>query len=305
VDRESTRPVLVPIKGGLNPAYLLIPLVLGLVLGLGIGLKDRIAGSRVDRDGNYILLASTLYGQSPSQESAAELRQRLVRLGIAEPSYTVLTLADTYSTSRDSDLQRQADGLRIFGQALGGVTSAQVKIPTTTSTPAPTTYASGALPLATPSPMETPGSAAARLTPSATLTPALPATSVGTPTSSIVTLEALPTVTTTASPAVAATATPTARKATSTPTKTTGTTVNKSATVSTGTTQNVYVRKGPATNQAIIVTVPNGSKVMVLKSVTGEAIINGSSVWYLVNWTNGSGTIIQGYVYGKLVKFSS
>jgi hypothetical protein len=55
----------------------------------------------------------------------------------------------------------------------------------------------------------------------------------------------------------------------------------------------------------VIVTIPNGSKVNVLKAVTGEAIIKGSSTWYVVTWRSSSGTTIQGYVYGLLVKFTS
>ena len=61
----------------------------------------------------------------------------------------------------------------------------------------------------------------------------------------------------------------------------------------------------PATSYAVIVTIPNGSKVEVLKKYTGEAILKNQPTWYLVNWRTSSGTVIQGYVYGPLVKLTS
>ena len=300
MERGSARPALVPIKGGPSPAYLLIPVFLGLFLGLGIGLKDRIAGSQVDRDQSYIVLAATLSGQNPTAEVAVDLRQRLVSLGITNPSLTVLTLADDYAKSRDRDRQREADGLRMFGEALGGVTGPLVKVPTAVATGLPTVTPLALLPAdasrASPSPAaptSTPAAIAFAATPtdSAALTPPSAATITSTPEPSPA---AIP---------KKATATP-VRK-TATPVKIPGTTINKSGIASTGTSKNVLVRKAPNTGAAIIVAIPNGSKVQVLKAVSGEAIIKGSPTWYLVNWRNGSGTVIQGYIYGLLVKITN
>lgn len=300
MERSSTRPALVPVKGGLSPAYMLIPVFLGLFIGLGIGLKDRIAGTGVDRDQNYIVLAATLYGQNPTTDVAADLRQRLIGLGITNPSITVLALADDLAKSRDSDNRRQADGLRMFGEALGGVTGSLVSVPTAASAALPTATPLGVLTIdvvkASPSP-----------TPPVTATPTV-STLVASPTGgAALSPTAEPTWTSTPKPS----ATPTVRKATATPTRratstpTGGTAINKTGTASTGTTKNVLLRKGPATSYAVIVTIPNGSTVQVLKAYKGEAILKNQSTWYLVNWQNSSGTVIQGYVYGPLVSFTN
>jgi Bacterial SH3 domain len=299
VERASSRPALVPVKSGLSPAYLLIPVFLGLFIGLGIGLKDRIAGTRVDRDQSYIVLAATLYGQNPTDDVAGDLRQRLQGLGISNPSSTVLALADDLATSRDPDERRQADGLRMFGEALGGVTGPLVNVPTAAVTPIATATPLGALVVDPTKPTPPPATTPAAATPTVLAAAASPTDSTAlSPTPE-------PTATSTPVPTATvrrATATPT-KRATSTPSG--GVAVNKTGTASTGTDKNVLLRKGPATSYDVIVAIPNGSKVDVLKKYTGEAILKNQPTWYLVNWRSGSGNVIQGYVYGPLVKLTS
>ncbi len=101
-----------------NPALLLMALVAGLIVGVGFGLKDQVLGRGIDRDESYLVLASTLYGQDPTPAVASGLRQRLTYLGFANPSVTVLRLADRFGSSRDRQRQREAEGLKIFGEAL-------------------------------------------------------------------------------------------------------------------------------------------------------------------------------------------
>ena len=301
MERSSARPALVPIKAGLSPAYLLIPLFLGLFIGLGIGLWPRIAGAGgSNRDQSYIELAATLYGENPTSQVAADLRQRLINLGIADPSATVLALADTLAASSNSDDRRQADGLRMFGQALGSVTGPLVSVPTAAPAGAVTATPAGILALGAPG---TPSATAAPNTSTPTAL-ALVASPTDSPDPS-----PTPEPTATATPQPSPTATP--KKATATPTRrptatpSGGIAVNKSGIASTGTTKNVLLRKGPATSYAVIVTIPNGSTVYVLKKYTGEAILKDQPTWYLVTWQNSSGTTIQGYVYGPLVKLQS
>jgi hypothetical protein len=301
VERSSARPALEPVRGGLSPVYLLIPVLLGLFVGLGIGLKDRIGGGRVDRDQSYIALAATLYGQNPTSDVAADLRQRMISLGISNPSLTVLTLADDYSASRDPDLQHQADGLRLFGDALKGATGPLVNVPTAAATSLPTPTPLALLAATTPNP--TPSPAQPTATPTSVLA-ALPPTDTATVT---------PTDDLTVSPTPELSPSPTARKATATPTRRatatpiggTGKTINRNGIASTGTTKNVLVRKAPNTSAIVLVTIPNGSKVRVLKSVPGEVITKGYGTWYLVNWTSSTGKVVQGYIYGPLVKLTS
>jgi small-conductance mechanosensitive channel len=71
-----------------------------------------------DLDESYLVLASVLYGQEPTPGTATSLRQKLVSLDFASPAIQVLKLADRFSQSRDRERQREAEGLRLFGEAL-------------------------------------------------------------------------------------------------------------------------------------------------------------------------------------------
>ena len=257
MDSRYARPQVaaVSLEGGWNPAHLLIALVLGLMVGVAFGLRDEIVGRGIDRDESYLVLASTLYGQDPTPAAAASLRQRLVQLGFANPSLTVLKLADRFAASRDRQRQREADGLRIFGEAL----SAGVE-PTAVAHSAPT-----AAPQSTGIPTVAPAAGAVT---GVSTTPA-----------------PQPAATATSQPAATPAAVPaTTPEAQGTPA------VTKSADK-----VPVRLRKEPSTQSAVVAIIPYGASVQVLRVVNGSASDPGIDPkelrWYQVKWGSYTGYI--------------
>lgn len=282
MERRRARPQVAAVSWdrGWNPGLLLIVVTLGLIVGLGLGLRDQIFRGGVDRDESYLVLAATLYGQDPTPAVAAELRQRLIAVGFANPSVTVLRLADRFAASRDRERQREAEGLRILGETLNVAVEAPaaagaVSVPTVQAAPiltVPTTAPASPTPAPQPSAAPT----------------AQPATGVPAPA----------TAQPSAAAATAATATPA-----STPITAPSPTVapaGPQGTIKTADRASAVLRKEPSTKSAKVAVIPFGTKVQILQTVNGKADDPGIDPrelrWYQIKW--GSYT---GYIYYKLI----
>ncbi|MCL5942318.1 MAG: SH3 domain-containing protein [Actinobacteria bacterium] len=261
--RAHAQTAVVSLDHGWNPGLLLMMVTLGLIVGLGLGLKDQVFRKGLDRDDSYLILASTLYGQDPTPAVAGELRQRLSSLGFANPSVTVLKLADRFAASRDRQMQREAEGLRILGEALNVVVDAPAAA---RSVPTATAQATGV----------------------ATAPAVAPASDTPVPQSSPVATPSAP-----APAPAAATAAPTAARSPESP-------QGPQGTIKSADKQPAVLRREPSTLSGKVALIPFGAKVQILQTVNGKAddpnIDPKELRWYQVKW--GSYT---GYVYYKLI----
>lgn len=270
MERRRARPqtAVVSLDHGWNPGLLLMMVTLGLIVGLALGLKDQVFRKGLDRDDSYLVLASTLYGQDPTPAVASGLRQRLSSLGFANPSVTILKLADRFAASRDRQMQREAEGLKIFGEALNVVVDAPAAV---RSVPTATAQATGI----------------------ATAPAVAPAPDTPVPQASPVATPSAPAPAAPAAPPAAATAAPTAARNPQGPQGPQGTIKSENK-------QPAVLRREPSTLSGKVALIPFGAKVQILQTVNGKAddpnIDPKELRWYQVKW--GSYT---GYVYYKLI----
>jgi hypothetical protein len=259
---------------GWNYGFLLMAAAVGLVLGLFVGFKDQFLGTSVDRDERYLVLSASLYGLDPS--TLPQIRQRLSNLAFNNASYTVIRLSERFAASRDRQRQREADGLRLFGEALGSQSDNQNTTPRLTSSPA--AVPAGVVVLSTATPYAT-----ATATPAALVPP-----------TSVAASGATAPVAGTPRPAAPAAAAP---PAPATPTAQPGVTMG---TVKTADKVPVRIRTEPSTQAPTIMVVPTGTKVQVIRVDKGSASDPGIDPaeirWYYVK--NGN---VTGYVYYKLL----
>jgi hypothetical protein len=264
------------IDSGWNYGFLLMATAVGLVLGLFVGFKDQFLGTSVDRDERYLVLSSSLYGLDPSV--LPTIRQRLGDLGFTNASYTIIRMSERFAASRDRQRQREADGLRLFGEALGSQTDTQSGQPRLTASQSPVPAGVVVLSTATPA-------ATATETPSVLVLPTSvaggnPATPAAGP----------------ARPAAPAAAAPPA-PAPPTPTAQPGVTMG---TVKSADKVPVRIRTEPSTQSPTVMVVPVGTKVQVIRVDKGSASDPGIDPaeirWFYVK--NGN---VTGYVYYKLL----
>ena len=259
-------------ESGWNYGWLLMAAVVGLVLGLFVGFRDLFLGTGVDRDERYLVLSAALY--SADQSMLPTIRQRLATLGFGNASYQIIRLSERYAASRDRTKQREADGLRLFGEALGATTDSTsgVSRAAVQPTAASASPALAVLSTATPQPTAT-----AQLT-------AQPTPAGAQPTQSVV--AAAQAQAQSQPPGVAPT-----------PTAPAGATF--------GTTKSsdrvpIRIRAEASTQSAALGVVPYGTKVEVLRVVKGnpnDPGIDPTEVrWYNVRYGN-----VVGYVYYKLL----
>ena len=258
------------IDSGWNYGFLLMAAAVGLVLGLFVGFKDQFLGTSVDRDERYLVLSASLYGLDPSV--LPTIRQRLNALGFNNASYTIIRMSERFAASRDRQKQREADGLRLFGEALGSQPDGPSAPPRVTTSQAPA--AAGAVVLSTATP------AATATAPPAVL--ALPTSAAGTPAT-----------TAAARVAQAAAPAPALPAATTQPSITWGT-------AKTADKVPVRIRTEPSTKAPTIVVVPSGTRVQVIRVDKGSASDPGIDPaeirWYYVKHGN-----LTGYIYYRLL----
>lgn len=246
--------------------------VVGLILGLVLGFRGRVAdhSSQVQQD--YMLLVSDLYFQG---SPLTTVRDRLVKIGFADASLAVVQTADQLSASPDKVKQQEADQLHQFAEALASgvdrntVASAPVRaVPTkdTSSLPGvPTVVPSTVNAIVTSPPISSTDT-------SATPIPA------GVPTAAAAVAAGA------AAPAVAI-ATPAS--------------VGNAHTgvVRTPDQKPVFLRHDTSVKSKAVASMPFGATVEIKATVQGTAVDAGDTRWYHVVY---GGT--DGYVYAKFVQ---
>lgn len=260
-----------------NPALLLMAVVFGMMVGLGLGLKDQLTRRGLDLDESYLVLASVLYGQEPTPGTATSLRQKLVSLDFASPAIQVLKLADRFSQSRDRERQREAEGLRLFGEALNTTVAPVVADRPVVADAVPSAVAATATSASQPTPVTTPNPTVAAIAPA-----------------SGPSAEATPTQAPAAPPPPAPTAT--SPQATPPPASAAETGA-ATATIRSNDGKNLVLRREASSKSAKIVSMPNGSKVQIVNQVTGEAVEGQDNRWFLVKYKD-----LTGYAYAKYIQ---
>lgn len=240
-----------------------------LVVGVLAGLMTlpRLFSGFDTRSESYVLLASTLYQQG---ESPALLRDRLVSVGIAQPSAAVLTLAQRHAGSRDKRQQHQSETLEAFGKVLLNPEATPAR--TEAAPPAPTAPVVAPLPTALP-----------------TLPTALPTLPIGMPTLSTP-IAPRPTGAAAVTPAAGQSgAAPLAATSSSTPT------AIQRGRIRPADGGSARLRKEPKTDGGTLSLIPKEAQVEVLETVRGQDI-EGETRWLRVRYGN-----LTGYLWSKLV----
>lgn len=247
-----------------QPVLMVGALIIGVVVGL-IAVPRLFSGSdgRVE---NYVLLASSLYSQG---ESPVLLRDRLLSVGITQPASTVLSMAQRFSTSRDTKQQHQAESLEAFGKVLLDPEAAVVS-PTPRPQEPPVVVETN--PALTPIPSVGTGTppAASNVAAGATGTPPAGTPASGTP-------AATPTVVVVGA---------------STPAAPGGIQRGKIKPPDGG---SARLRTEPSQTSAAVLLIPNAAPVEILETVRGQSI-EGESRWLRVRYGNRTGYLWSGLV---------
>jgi hypothetical protein len=251
-------------------------LLLGLVVGL-IALPRLFSGMDT-RAESYVVLASTLFKQG---EAPTLLRDRLVSVGIAQPTSAVLSIAQRYAASGDKNRLQQAGALERFGKALlDPATTSPSATPAVTGPAQPTPGTPGPMPAIPSTPIGArptqPAGAAAAGTP--------PAGQVGVP---------LPSTPAPGPPVGGAAGT---SGALASPT-TGGAPAGTPGLVQRGRVKGgpALLRKEPTTVGGTLSLIPNAAQVEVLEVVRGQDI-GGETGWLRARYGN-----LTGYVSSTLV----
>jgi hypothetical protein len=258
----------------------IVALVLGLLFGIALGLRDRAPDRTADFQQRYLLLVSVLHAQGVP---TSDLRDRLLAVGYTNPSGAVLDAADQLARSPEAVSRQEAAQLRQFAADLPAGTeqpTAEASQPVSPAGPAPTAPALSPTPTDVPVGLVQPSSAGTPVpsaTPAPTETPAPPiiATSSGTTTSPerVATPTPRPTPKATAAPAKPGVVAAAGRPA--------------------------VLRAGASTKTAAVATVPSGAAVMVYGSVRGEPLEPPEATWYHVVYKGK-----QGYLYANQLKIA-
>jgi hypothetical protein len=284
LERQYARPQVasVTLDRDWNPAIFLIAIVIGVIVGVGIGMKDQLSRRGLGLDESYLVLASTLYGQDPTPAVAAGIRQKLTALNFANPAQQVASLGDRFARTRDFQRQREAEGLKV----LGGALSAPMDPALDGQSLALADAAVSPIP-ASSTPQPTPAG-----TPSAAVAPAVNSAVAPTPVPTIALAPEATALPTMPVPSFAVTATP---AATSISASTTGNAVAR-----TSDNKGITVRKEASSKSTRLGAIPSGTRIQVLQTVKGEAVEGGDTRWYQVKYGN-----LTGYAYGKYVVVSN
>jgi len=266
-----------------SPPTTFVVLAVGLLIGLALGFSNRMFDQSVSLQQHYLLLVSDLYAQGMP---LANVRDRMLSVGYANPSVAVGGAADQLARSPDPVSQHESEQLRQFANALlagpGSPTAAATQ-PVTQAAARPTSIA--------PSPTRA-------VTAVAVVVPTSTATSVPTK-SPVPTLSARTTSQTPVPEVVAAPPTPTATPAPPTPRPTPKATAApaKPGVIHTADGKSAVLRTGASVKTTAVAVLPDGAKILVYGSMAGEALEPPDATWYHVVY-NGK----QGYVYSKQVK---
>lgn len=250
-----------------KPSPILLILLAGLAVGVFVGLRGRLSGNTDSLQEHYLLLVSDLYAQGTPLTA---VRDRLVAVGYANPSVSVLAVADQLATSRDAIKQQEADQLRLFSDALatGAEHEASNAVAAGTESKAESTPSTSASATPSAAGVAPPGSGPVSAAATATVAPA--ATPIAIPT------------TTAGSPPII------------TPSSSGG---SGHGVIESTDRKPVIVRKEATTKSPSLAIAPYGAAVTVKGTVQGEAVDAGDARWYQVSY-NGK----DGYIYAQLVK---
>ena len=123
-----------------RPSPSVAVVAVGLLLGLALGFRGRLADHTIQVQQDYMLLVSDLYFQG---SPLAGVRDRLIKTGFPDASLAVVGVADQLSSSSDKVKQQEADQLHQFAEALASGVDRN----------APPAVAVRSLPTAQPAPM--------------------------------------------------------------------------------------------------------------------------------------------------------
>jgi len=268
-----------------RPPRTFVVLAVGLLIGLALGISNRASNRSASVQQHYLLLVSDLYAQGVP---LANVRDRLLAVGYANPVVAVLSTADQLARLPDSLSQQEADQLHQFAKAL----AAGPKSPTTVVTQPVSQTGAGPTPtVLSPTPAEA-SVAVAVVVPTSAATPVPSESPVPTITAETTSPTTVPRVVAPPLPPTATPAPPTPRP----PPEATAASAKLGVVHTTGG-KPAVLRAGAWTKTTAVAVVPDGAKIEVYGSMDGEALNPPDATWYHVVY-NGK----QGYLYSKQLK---